>query len=135
MENAKQQFAARLREAMERAGYNPKPALLEREFNLRWHGRPMTLHGVRRWLLGEAIPGQDKIVTLAEWLKISPQTLRYGGEVERRIDERTSWWDEVFRSQECDVVTAYLELPQEQRQALRRIILALADRKNEGAGA
>ena len=135
MENAKRHFATRLREAMELAGYDPKPAVLEREFNLRWHGKPMTLHGVRRWLLGEAIPGQDKVVTLAEWLGVSPQSLRYGGEAERRVEERTSWWDEVFRSQERDVVAAYLELPQEQRQALRKIILALADRKEEEVGA
>lgn len=131
MENAKQQFGARLREAMVRAGYDPKPALLEREFNLRWHGKPMTLHGVRRWLLGEAIPGQDKIVTLAEWLQVSPQTLRYGGDVQQGIDERRNWWDEVFRSQERDVVAAYLALPQEQRQALRKIILGLATQGKE----
>ena len=134
MENAKQQFAARLREAMERAGYNPKPALLEREFNLRWHGKPMTLHGVRRWLLGEAVPGQDKIVTLAEWLQVSPETLRYGGEVQQRISERASWWDEVFRGQERDVVAAYLALPQEHRQALRKIILALASQGRDQTG-
>lgn len=131
MENAKQRFGARLREAMVRAGYDPKPALLEREFNLRWHGKPMTLHGVRRWLLGEAVPGQDKIVTLAEWLQVSPQTLRYGAEVEQRVSERASWWDEVFRGQERDVVAAYLALPQDQRQALRKIILSLADQAKE----
>jgi len=52
MKNAKIEFATRLREAMEAAGFVAKPAVLEREFNLRYWGKPITLHGVRRWLRG-----------------------------------------------------------------------------------
>ena len=33
---------------MAAAGYEAKPAVLEREFNMRHWGKPMTLHGVRR---------------------------------------------------------------------------------------
>lgn len=113
---------------MENAGYSPKPAILEREFNLRWYGKPMTLHGVRRWLLGETIPGQDKILVLAEWLGISPQLLRYGSEVELRIEERNEKWDQAIRYQEREVITAYLNLPQIQRKAVREIIMALAEK-------
>lgn len=127
-EDAKRQFAYRLRAAMEAAGYTVKPSVLEREFNLRWYGRPMTLHGVRRWLLGEAIPGQDKIVALAEWLGISPQALRYGTEVDGRIEERNMRLDEAIRYQEREVFNAYLSLPQTERRAVREIILALASK-------
>ena len=58
MDDAKTQFAERLREAMTAAGYEPKAAVLEREFNTRYWGKPMTLHGVRRWLQGETLPSQ-----------------------------------------------------------------------------
>lgn len=126
--DAKRQFADRLRAAMNAAGYTAKPSVLEREFNLRWHGRPMTLHGVRRWLLGEAIPGQDKIVALAEWLGISPQVLRYGTEVDSRIEESNMRLDEAIRYQEREVFNAYLSLPQTERRAVREIILALASK-------
>jgi hypothetical protein len=57
MTNAKQQFAARLKKAMETAGYEAKPAVLEREFNQRYMGSSLTLHGVRKWLLGY-VPGR-----------------------------------------------------------------------------
>lgn len=127
-DDPKRQFAHRLRTAMEAAGYIAKPSVLEREFNLHWYGKPMTLHGVRRWLLGEAIPGQDKIVALAEWLGISPQALRYGTEVDRRIEERNTRLDEAIRYQEREVFTAYLSLPQTERRAVREIILALASK-------
>ena len=32
---------------------------LEREFNTRYWGKPMTLHGVRRWLRGETLPTHE----------------------------------------------------------------------------
>ena len=60
MQDAKKQFAAQLREAMQAAGYEPKPVVLEREFNTRHWGKPMSLHGVRLWLLGETMPDFKK---------------------------------------------------------------------------
>ena len=48
MQDAKQRFAQKLRNAMLAAGYEAKPSVLEREFNIRHWGKPMTLHGVRR---------------------------------------------------------------------------------------
>ena len=96
METANQKFAKRLRAAMEKAGYEPKPAVLEREFNLRYWGKPMTLHGVRRWLLGESMPKQDKLETLAEWLIVTPQHLRFGEEISKRIDKRRARWEEAI---------------------------------------
>ena len=62
----KAEFAERLREAMTRAGYELRPVVLEREFNMRYWGRSITLQAARRWLRGEAIPAQDKMQVLAE---------------------------------------------------------------------
>ena len=55
MTNEKIRFAQRLIEAMQAQGYDPEPAILEREFNLRYFGKPMTLQGVRKWLIGTSI--------------------------------------------------------------------------------
>jgi hypothetical protein len=126
MENAKEKFAQRLREAMERAGYEAKPSVLEREFNLRYWGKPMTLHGVRRWLLGETLPGQDKLEVLAEWLLITPQTLRFGEEIAQRVDQRRARWEEVVGYQEREAFEAFINLPAPQRKVVREVILAFA---------
>lgn len=123
MENIKVKFAERLREAMEKAGYQARPAVLEREYNLRCWGKPMTLHGVRRWLKGETIPGQEKLLVLGEWLQISPQQLRYGAEVDQRIENRRARWEEAIGYQERDVFEAFLSLPAPQRKVLREVIL------------
>jgi len=124
MENVSQKFANRLRDAMVAAGYEAKPSVLEREFNLRYMGKPMTLHGVRRWLLGESIPKQDKVEVLAEWLRIPPQQLRYGLEIEKRIQQQAARWDEGIGFQEREVFEAFLALPAPQRKVVREVIQA-----------
>lgn len=126
MEKSSEKFASRLRAAMQAAGYEPKPAVLEREFNLRYTGKSMTLHGVRRWLLGESLPKQDKVLVLAEWLRIPPQQLRYGVEIENRIQQQRARWDEGIGYQEREVFEAYLGLPAQQRKVVREVIQTFA---------
>lgn len=126
MTNAKQQFAARLKKAMETAGYEAKPAVLEREFNQRYMGSPLTLHGVRRWLMGEVIPTDDKVQVLAGWLNVDFQQLRPGVAPPREIQEQRGNWQATIPQQERDVVDAFLALPMQQRKIVREVILAFA---------
>jgi len=122
-DTSKKQFADRLIRAMEEAGYTPKPSVLEREFNQRFWGKPMTLHGVRRWLLGETLPSQDKLIVLAEWLGVLPHMLRFGEDVSSRIAERRARWDTGIGYQEREIFEAFLQLPAPQRKILREVIL------------
>jgi hypothetical protein len=126
MERASKKFAKRLHDAMRAAGYEARPAVLEREFNLRYMGKPMTLHGVRRWLLGESLPRQDKLVTLAEWLRIPPQELRYGTEIEKRVKQERARWDEGIGYLERETFESFLSLPAPQRKIVREIIQTFA---------
>lgn len=126
MEKSSEKFAKRLRAAMQASGYEAKPSVLEREFNLRYLGRPMTLHGVRRWLLGESLPKQDKVEVLAEWLRIPPQQLRYGAEIEQRIQQQKTRWEEGVGHQEREVFEAFLALPAPQKKIVREVIQTFA---------
>ncbi len=86
--NEKQGFSRRLKEAMRRADLDAgRPTRMARDFNLRYHGAPVTVQAIRKWLDGAALPSQDKLCALAAWLEVTPQWLRYG-EAERR-DERS----------------------------------------------
>ena len=98
--NEKAEFAQRLRDAMTRAGYELRPVVLEREFNTRYWGRSVTLQGVRRWLRGEAIPSQEKLQVLADWLGVEPEVLRFGVAVRHSVQERRQRWDEGVGYQE-----------------------------------
>ena len=126
MDKSGTNFSQRLAAAMEAAGYAAKPSVLEREFNLRYWGKSMTLHGVRRWLRGEVIPSHDKIVALAEWLRVTPQELGFGTEIEERIQKARKRWDEDVGYEERDIFEAFLKLPVPQRKVIREVILAFS---------
>jgi transcriptional regulator with XRE-family HTH domain len=73
-------FSSRLKEALKAAGDRAdSPTALARAFNRRYPGQPVSVYAARKWLYGEAIPGQDKLRVLAEWLGHSSEWLRYGG--------------------------------------------------------
>jgi hypothetical protein len=126
MQDGKQAFAQRLRAAMVAAGYEPKPAVLEREFNTRHWGKPMTLHGVRRWLLGETMPDHKKLQTLAEWLGMPVQELGYGDAGIREVRERPAPWHTGVGYQDRELFDLYLRLPVPKRRLAREVILAIA---------
>lgn len=83
----RQGFSRRLKEAMRKARVDANSATrVAREFNLRYQGDPVTAPAIRKWLVGEAMPSQDKIRALAQWLEVTPQWLRFG-EAERREEK------------------------------------------------
>ncbi|MBI1892112.1 MAG: hypothetical protein HYS18_15815 [Burkholderiales bacterium] len=75
----REDFSERLQQALRNADYSPdSPTQLAREFNVRFSGRPITVHAARKWLVGEAIPTQEKLRTLAQWLGVPAEWLRFG---------------------------------------------------------
>lgn len=126
MKTPQQKFAERLRAAMEKAGYKPEAAVLEREFNQRYYGKGVTLHGVNKWLKGQAIPRLDKIEALAKWLRIPPEELTFGLEIKQQIKEARARWDDGIGYQEREVFEAFLSLPAPQRKIVREVILTFA---------
>lgn len=70
-----------MQQALRNAQYSPdSPTQLAREFNVRFDGRPITVHAARKWLVGEAIPTQEKLRALALWLGVAAEWLRFGGQ-------------------------------------------------------
>jgi transcriptional regulator with XRE-family HTH domain len=100
--------------------------VLEKEFNVRYYGRPVSFQGVSRWLKGLSIPTQDKLQVLAEWLQVEPHVLRFGMQRLNRIQLKRSQWDMALRGQDREVLEVFVSLPAEQKQVARAVILALA---------
>ncbi|WP_145008833.1 transcriptional regulator [Pseudomonas oryzihabitans] len=124
--NDKSDFAQRLRAALLAAGYPDRPAVLEREFNSRYWGRSVTFQAVSRWLGGKSIPTQDKLQTIAQWLQIDPQVLRYGEQALATIREPRGNWEAPEHYPEREAIEAFLKLPDEQRKVVRDVIQAFA---------
>ena len=77
-------------------------------------------------MLGETVPAQDKLLALAFWLGVEPQTLRYGEEVPKAVRARRKLWDEGIGYQEREIFELFLKLPVPQRKVAREVIVALA---------
>ena len=122
----KADFARRLRDTMTEAGYSVRPVVLEREFNARYWGRSVTVQAVRRWLHGEAIPAQDKLLVLAEWLSMEPHVLRYGEAASKALKAKERRWDEGVGYLERETFSVFLQLPAPQRKIVREIIMAFS---------
>lgn len=122
----KTEFAKRLQAAMVAAGYEPRPAVLEKNFNSRYWGQSVTFQAVSRWLRGEAIPSQEKLQVLADWLKVEPHVLRYGEQAIKSIRAKQKRWDEGIGYQERELFEAFLALPAPQRKVVREVIQTFA---------
>jgi transcriptional regulator with XRE-family HTH domain len=96
------QFAERLNVAITDKGYKQSPTVIGNLLNQHFQGRPVTPHTARNWLLGKAMPTQDKLVLLAKLLDTSPEQLRFG-----RSSENTNcrvWWRTVRSCQRRSTV-------------------------------
>lgn len=119
-------FAKRLRDALEGNGVRASPTVVSNEFNLRHWGRSITPHTARNWLLGKAIPTQDKLRVLADWLLVSPDELRFGrlgGSV--RAAEATA--DPLSLSMaDREMLSRYMSLDVNDRKTVREVVAAMS---------
>lgn len=119
-------FCERLRESMLLAGYELRPVTLEREFNQRFWGNPVSFQAVRRWLNGEAIPTQDRLQVIAEWLDVDPHWLRFGEKLSGSVRQQRKRWDANMTPAERQIIEVFMSLPAEKRKIAGEIIAALA---------
>ena len=119
-----QQFADRLRSALESAGVRASPTLVANAFNLRYHGRSITPHTARNWLLGKVMPTQDKLRVLAEWLQVSPDELRFGRAPGKTYVYEMNAGPIEMALADREMIDRYLSLSQAERKTIRDVVTA-----------
>lgn len=119
-------FSRRLQEAMVNHGYEPRPVVIEREFNQRYWGNPITFQTGRRWLRGEAVPTQDRLQVLAEWLEVDPHWLRFGEKLSGSVRQQKKRWDANMTPEERQAIETFLNLPPDKRKIIGEVIYAFA---------
>lgn len=123
-------FSERLQLALKNADYSPEsPTQLAREFNIRFEGRPITVHAARKWLVGEAIPTQEKLRTLAHWLGVPAEWLRFGGVDGNLAGALSSPGTSRFPSSDVKLMSDLQRLD-EHHQALAREFIRMLVRLN-----
>jgi hypothetical protein len=119
----KEAFSRRLRQALAAVGADDRsPTRLAREFNRRHKGADVSVNAAHLWLRGEAIPAQDKMRTLAAWLGVRPEWLRYG-ETEAALGYAVK--EPALTERDLDVIRQFRRLNTGHRQAVREMMLSL----------
>jgi transcriptional regulator with XRE-family HTH domain len=119
------QFSERLQQALRSAEYSPdSPTQLAREFNTRFTGQPVTVHAARKWLMGESIPTQEKLRSLAKWLNVTAEWLRFGTASANNSNSS-------LNSSDAKIIASLRQLNEENRQLVFEFIRLLVrmDRK------
>ena len=122
MKDEKQEFAKRLRDALKAAEIEVSASVVERIFNSRFDGTPVTTQAVSQWLNGKAIPRQDKMRVLAKIVGVDPYALQYG---DRHVGEAKGEWSPAISAKDRAMVDAFLHLPAAQRKLVRDLVAVL----------
>lgn len=129
--NEKAAFSQRLNDAIRNAGQSAaSPTRLALDFNLRYHGKPVTAQAVRKWLSAGAIPSHDKIVTLADWFDVSPEWLHYGTTTQQMVAKEVA----TYQAHDPKVWRDYYDLDESDRLVVKTLIKALKKRAQQQAG-
>ncbi|MCG2585133.1 hypothetical protein [Massilia sp. TS11] len=131
--NERESFSERLQLALKNAHYSPdSPTRLAREFNIRFEGRPITVHAARKWLVGEAIPTQEKLRMIAQWLGVPADWLRFGGSQEG-LPQGAASSEPLSRFESADVklIADLQRLDDHHRQIAREFIRMLVRINNQ----
>ena len=116
------QFAQRLNLAVADKGYKQSPTVIGNLFNQHFQGRPITPHTARNWLLGKAMPTQDKLVLLAKLLDTSPEQLRFGRSSEKTLIAEFGGGLTEVANVDQQFFRRYLALTKSQRRMVRDIV-------------
>lgn len=124
--NERESFSERLQLALRNAHYSPdSPTRLAREFNIRFEGRPITVHAARKWLVGEAIPTQEKLRMIAQWLGVPAEWLRFGGPEQAPEGGEGNGANARFESADVKLIADLQRLDDHHRQLAREFIRML----------
>ena len=117
-----QRFGERLLHALARSGHEFRgPTHIAQEFNIRYPSYAVTVHAVRKWLKGEAIPTQDRLVLLASWLQVRPDWLRYNTHADN-VDTNT---DEALRIEQISIARDLALLRDDQKELVAGLVTIL----------
>ncbi|MEY3592949.1 MAG: hypothetical protein RLZZ38_1943 [Bacteroidota bacterium] len=120
-------FAERLGLAINNKGIKQSPTVLCNLFNSSWSGRSITPHTARNWILGVAMPQQDKLVCLAKLLDTSPGQLRYGRSSEKTMVLSNGNLESEISNTDQEFFVRYLKLDEARKRLARDVVMEFSN--------
>lgn len=119
-------FAERLILAVKNKGIKPSPTVLANLFNCYFEGKPITPHSARNWLLGNAIPQQDKLVCLGKILDTTASHLRYGRSIEKTMVFSNDKNETEISNADQEFLMRFLKLDDLKKRLVRDLVVELS---------
>jgi hypothetical protein len=120
-------FAERLGLAINNKGLKQSPTVLCNLFNSSWSGRSITPHTARNWILGVAMPQQDKLVCLAKLFDTSAGQLRYGRSSEKTMVLSNGSLESEISNTDQEFFMRYLKLGDARKRLARDIVIEFSN--------
>jgi len=122
-DRTKNEFAARLIQCLRQTERSTSPTHLAAEFNTYFSGTKVHMHSCRKWLLGEAIPTQEKLVVLAQMLGVTPEWLRYGVKGKQAMEVSSAPY--TVSRRDVSILTGYQRLSGRDQKVVASLIKTL----------
>lgn len=122
-QNERIDFSVRLVSAIAASGFDPRPVMVTREFNVRSNGDTVTSYAVRRWLYCRGLPTQSKMEILAQWLGVTAEWLRFGKDPQAMADDQI---EKIAVSREVEmIVNDYRKLNEHSKFLFDRMLFTM----------
>lgn len=125
----KHAFSLRLKQALKRSSKKVEtPSDLALQFNLRHQNDSISPQAAQKWLSGQARPTPDKIETLADWLNVSAQWLRFGiaekapAQTARPLSKKVATNRDAFSDDEIKLILRIRTLSAHQRYLITETV-------------
>jgi len=125
MKTEQSAFAKRLLAALDAAGIEASPALLEKLVP-QYGGETVTSQAVSGWLTGKHLPKQANMQALAHIVGMPPHELQFGAPAQRGARKANTAWPDHVRGHDRLAFETFLTLPENQRQLIRQLVAMLA---------
>lgn len=125
MKTEQSAFAKRLLAALEAAGIEASPAVLEKMVP-QYGGEAVTAQAVSGWLTGKHLPKQANLQALAHIAGLPPHELQFGTPVHKGVREVNTAWPDYVHGHDRLAFEAFLTLPEARRKLVRELIKILA---------
>lgn len=121
----REKFGRRLSSSLKMCGIEPRPSPVTAEFNARFPGRSVGVHTVRKWLIGETIPTQEKLVVLAAMLGVHADWLRFGDATQRWDAPTASVKSQPYTRHELALISDFKRLAPRDQSLVRILVGAM----------
>jgi len=119
-----QAFAQRLTAALDAADVEVSPTAIQRTFNALSGDALISVHAVRKWIVRESIPAQERVRVLAAWLGVSPNWLRFGEQVAQDASQTPS-------AEEYVLLRNFRRLETQEQRHILALIATMAGKRNK----